>query len=115
MVKTVRSVPHRGLRDWILQRLSAVMIVAYALWLMATLVCETNLTFAEWHHLFSLASVKIATILFLAALIIHAWIGIWTILTDYVKPILLRGVLYLVIVFMLIAFFIWGLLILGSV
>ena len=68
MVRTVRSVPHRGLRDWILQRLSAIIIAIYALWLGAKLACEAQLSFAAWHHLFSQMSVKIATLFFLAAL-----------------------------------------------
>lgn len=114
MVKSVQSVAHRGLRDWILQRLSAVIIAVYTIWLFCFLACH-QVSFAEWHHLFSRLEVKIATVMFFLALLIHAWLGVWTILTDYVKPVLLRGTLHLIFILMLTAFFIWALLIVGSV
>lgn len=115
MVKSVKSVAHRGLRDWVLQRVSAVIVAVYTLWLFSFLVSHASLSYGEWHHLFSQINVKIATIMFLVALLVHAWIGIWTVLTDYVKPVLLRGTLSLIFILMLVAFFIWGLLIVGSV
>lgn len=115
MVRKVGNVTRRGLRDWVLQRLSAVIVAIYVLWLASFLLCHPHLSFAEWHHLFSGMGVKVSTILFLGALLVHAWIGIWTVLTDYVKPVFLRGLCHLSFVLMLTACFVWGVLIVGSV
>ena len=51
---------------------------------------------------------KVATVLFILSLLFHAWIGIWTIFTDYVKPYVLRAVLNVLVLLMLAACFFWG-------
>jgi succinate dehydrogenase / fumarate reductase membrane anchor subunit len=115
MVKSVLSVSHQGLRDWMIQRVSALVMAVYSLGLIIYIVSNPGLSFAEWHTLFSYTGVKIATILFLACLLFHAWVGMWTIFTDYVKPYILRSILHVFVLLMLAACFIWGLMILWSV
>lgn len=115
MVKSVLGVNHQGLRDWIIQRVSAIFMALYSISLIVYILCHPGLSFAEWHYLFSTSWMKIATILFLLCLMGHAWIGIWTIFTDYVKPFVLRSILNLLVLLMLAACFIWGILILWSV
>ena len=115
MVKSVLGVKHQGLRDWILQRLSAILMAIYTIGLTGYLLIHADLSFGEWHYLFSQTWMKIATILFLCGLLVHAWIGIWTIFTDYVKPFVLRSILNTLVLLMLSACFIWGVLILWSV
>jgi succinate dehydrogenase / fumarate reductase membrane anchor subunit len=115
MVKSVLGVHHQGLRDWIIQRISAILIAVYTLALVIYLMCSSSVSYAEWHHLFSQSWMKIATILCIASVLYHAWIGIWTIFTDYVKPYVLRCLLNFLVLLMLFACFFWGLLILWSV
>lgn len=115
MVKSVLGVNHQGLRDWVIQRVSALFIAAYSIWLITYFLCHSGLSFAEWHSLFSNGWMKVATILFIVSLIFHAWIGIWTIFTDYVKSYVLRCILNFFVLLMLAACFFWGLLILWSV
>ena len=115
MVKSVLGVNHQGLRDWVVQRLSAVYMAFYFVTMIAYIVLHPGLSFAEWHTLFSCLIVKVATMLLLVALLLHAWVGIWTIFTDYVKCAVLRAVLNSLVWLMLGACFFWGLLILWSV
>lgn len=115
MVKSVLGVHHQGLRDWMIQRVSAIFMAVYSIALILYIVCHPGLSFAEWHSLFAAPWMKIATILFTLALIWHAWIGVWTILTDYVKPFVLRSVINTLVLFMLAACFVWGVLIVWSV
>lgn len=115
MVKSVLSVAHQGLRDWVIQRVSAVVMALYSIFLIGYFVMNPSGSFAEWHTLFSYTATKIATILFLLCLMFHAWIGMWTVFTDYVKPFVLRFILEVIVFFMLAACFIWGILILWSV
>lgn len=115
MVKTVLGVNHQGLRDWVIQRISAIFMAIYSIGLIFYLVFHPGLSFAEWHSLFSQQWVKVVTILFILSLILHAWIGIWTIFTDYVKPFVIRCILNFFVLLMLVACFFWGVLILWSV
>jgi succinate dehydrogenase / fumarate reductase membrane anchor subunit len=115
MVKSVLGVNHQGLRDWVMQRLSAIILAIYSLGLITYIVLHPELSFAEWHFLFSQTWMKIATLLCILSLMLHAWVGIWTLFTDYVKPYILRALLNSLVLFLLIACFFWGLLILWSV
>lgn len=115
MVKSVLSVAHEGLRDWVIQRLSAVIMAVYSVGLFTFILTTPELSFAEWHGLFAETWVKVATLLFVLALAMHAWIGMWTIFTDYVKNFVLRAVLSVVTILMLTACFLWALMILWSV
>lgn len=115
MVKSVLGVNHQGLTDWVIQRASAILMAVYSIWLIGYMVCHPGMTYGEWHHLFSLVSMKIATILFIVAILFHAWIGIWTIFTDYVKCYVLRCVLNSLVILTLAACFVWAVMILWSV
>lgn len=115
MVKTILSVTHQGLRDWIMQRLSAVYMAVFFSGFLLYLMTHSGLSFAEWHSLFSQEWMKIATLLAIFLLLYHTWVGIWTIFTDYVKPYVLRAILDCLVLLMLAACFIWGILILWSV
>lgn len=115
MVKSVLGVNHQGLRDWVWQRVSAILMAIYSVSLIVYIVSHPGLSFADWHDLFSSMWMKVATMLVLLGLLAHAWVGMWTIFTDYVKPAILRGLLHVLVLLMLAACFLWALLILGSV
>lgn len=115
MVKSVLGVNHQGLRDWVIQRLSAIYMAVYTFGLVGYLLSHPGLSFAEWHSLFASQAVKVATILLILAVLFHAWIGIWTIFTDYVKPFVIRSILNTLVLLLLFACFFWGVLILWSV
>lgn len=115
MVKSVLGVNHQGLRDWLIQRVSAVLMIIYSVYLLAFIIMHPDLSYYEWHGLFAHILMKIFTLLVLLALLFHAWIGMWTIFTDYVKPFVLRFVLQMFVFLVLVCCFIAGLLILWGV
>lgn len=53
-------------------------------------LCAGPLDFVTWHALFQPLTVKIASLLFVAALLFHAWIGLREIFIDYLHPMALR-------------------------
>ena len=114
MVKSVLGVNHQGLRDWVIQRLSALIMAVYSIMLVSYLVLHVGLTFPEWRVLFTHSWMKIATIFFLLSVMFHAWVGMWTIFTDYVKPYILRSLLNVLTILTLSACFLWALMILWS-
>jgi len=115
MVKSVLGVNHKGLIDWLIQRVSAVMMVLYTLGVVLFLVMHPNTAYYEWHGLFSKAWMKIATVLIVLALLYHAWVGIWTVFTDYIKCAWANWILQVIVILGLIACFLETLLILWSV
>lgn len=71
-----------------------------------------QLSFVQWHTLFSNNLFRIASLIALLALSLHAWIGIWTVTTDYMKCTALRLSVQMLVVLWLLSQFIWGLMIL---
>lgn len=115
MVKTVLSVKHQGLQDWVIQRVSAILMGIYFIVFLAYFLIHGQWSFADWHNLFAQTWMKIATIIVLLGMLYHAWIGIWTIFTDYVKPFVLRCILNCLVLLTLVACLLWGIMILWSV
>ena len=86
MVTNVTNFSRSGLYDWMAQRVSAVVLAAYFIFLIGYMVANPGLGYAEWHGLFSHNAMRIFSLLALVALIVHAWVGMWTITTDYLTP-----------------------------
>ncbi len=106
---------HYGLRGWLLQRVSAVVMAAYTL-LMAVMIAVLQPgDFGRWRGLFALPWIKVATLLFVVSLLLHAWVGMRNVFMDYVKPSGLRFALYVATILALIAYAGWAAQILWSV
>lgn len=108
MVTNVTSLSGNGLRDWILQRLSALILAVYVFIVLGYFICKSPMTYDLWVHFFNCSVVRVSSLLFLLALVIHAWIGVWTITTDYLKCACIRVPVQLAFVIMLVTCLIWG-------
>lgn len=83
MVTTVTSLSRSGLSDWLLQRLSAVVLLAYFAYLTYFLLANPDLDYEQWSALFDCTGMKVFSVLALLSLVAHSWIGLWGISTDY--------------------------------
>ena len=99
---------HYGLSAWLLQRLTAVVMVAYTLFLAGILLWCPPGTYPEWKGLFSGSFVRLATMLFFLALLYHAWVGVRDIVMDYVKPTGLRLLLQSLVGTALVFYLVWS-------
>ncbi len=115
MVAGVLSLTRNGLRDWILQRISAVVLAVYAIYLIGFLLMHPYLHYLQWLALFHHTWFRIFSLLTLVSIVMHAWIGIWTVFTDYVHPYWLRGILQTLLVLSLLALLFWGIEILWGI
>lgn len=111
MVTNVTSLTGNGLKDWWIQRATAVYFLFYSLFLFGFLGAHSHLQFSQWEALFHCVAFKIATVVALFAVMLHTWIGIWTVTTDYLKCTVLRFSLQLAIMLFLMAQFIYSLMI----
>ena len=73
------------------------------------------MTYQNWTEFFSCLVTKVFSLLAIVALLLHAWIGVWQVLADYVKPALIRGSLQFVFSVTLLAYFAAGFLIVWGV
>lgn len=106
---------HYGLRDWLAQRVSAVVLLAYTLLLIGVVLFTRDLDYGSWAGMFSTVWMKVATLLAVLALIWHAWVGVRDIYMDYIKPTGVRLVLQVVTVVALVGYAIWAVIILWRV
>jgi len=75
---------HYGLKDWLAQRVTALVMIAYtAIFLVA--LGRGTVNYASWKALFAQEWMRFATFLFVASVLIHAWIGMRNIWMDYIK------------------------------
>lgn len=114
MVSSITALTRSGLKDWYVQRISAVVLVLYVAFLIGVLVAYPHISFMQWQFIFSHVAVKVFTLLALLSMIAHAWIGIWTVLTDYVHHGAIRGVVQTIIILTFFSCLLWGVWILWS-
>ena len=98
---------HYGLMDWLVQRLSAVVMALYTLLLLAVVLWNGGIDYALWTDLFAHGGFKLASFLFMVAMLYHAWIGVRDILMDYIRPAGVRLLLESITVLLLVAYLGW--------
>ncbi len=83
MVTSVTSWGRNGVADWLIQRVSAVIMLAWLVVLAIFFATHSDPGHAEWRALFSGDIFKAFSLLSLLALCAHSWVGLWSISTDY--------------------------------
>ncbi|MFM2482714.1 succinate dehydrogenase, hydrophobic membrane anchor protein [Celerinatantimonas sp. YJH-8] len=89
MVKNAATLGRSGIHDFLLVRFSAAVIFLYVLYLLIFFMSH-DVTYLVWRDFFATVTTKAFTLMALVAVLIHAWIGLWQVLSDYVHHTLLR-------------------------
>jgi succinate dehydrogenase / fumarate reductase, membrane anchor subunit len=79
-----------GLRAWVLQRLTALVMLALMTCALLVFAIESPQSFSQWQTLMYRPEVALAVGVFFAALLLHAWVGVRDVVMDYVHPLGLR-------------------------
>lgn len=98
---------HYGWRDWLSQRVTAVVMALYTLLILGMLLWYGGLDYAVWLAAFRYEPFRIATFIFMIALLWHAWVGVRNIAMDYVKPVAVRLALQCVVIIVLVGYAGW--------
>jgi len=114
MVNRVVVGAHYGLRDWLVQRVTAVLMTLYIISLAGYFLFQPHLGYNAWTALFSSQLFRSFTLLFLLCLFYHAWIGVRNVVMDYVKSALLRLIIHVLVILALLFYIIWSVQILWS-
>lgn len=96
-----------GLRNWFLQRLSAVYIVVFILGTIIVWWGEP-LSYVTWKAWVAHPLSNAGLLLFIGALLLHAWIGIRDVIIDYINPVGLRYTLLVLIAMTLLTLGVWA-------
>ena len=97
-----------GLRDWMLQRFSAIVLLVYSLMMVVFFALNPSISYSVWSEFFDNNLVKLLSFLTILALSIHAWVGLWTVFTDYVKLSWLRLLLQGLVIVALLSLIAWS-------
>ena len=98
---------HYGLKDWLTQRVTAVLMVVYLIVLASVLCVTAPQDYAAWKALFGQHWLRIATLVFFICLFWHAWVGMRNILMDYVHPVALRLTVQIMVITALLGYLVW--------
>ena len=96
-----------GARDWLAQRVTAIVMTLYTMLIALIVLWNGGLDYATWKAMFASGAFRVATFLFMASLLFHAWVGVRNILMDYAKPTSLRLTLQIVVVCVLVSYAGW--------
>jgi succinate dehydrogenase / fumarate reductase membrane anchor subunit len=109
------SRPTHGLNDWLLQRLTAIYLACFLVYLLLHFLVQPQHTFQEWHDWVTRPAMIMATAMFILAVLVHGWVGMRDVVLDYVHSISLRITVLSLIALALIGCGIWALRILVQV
>lgn len=82
-----------GMRDWLSQRITAVLMALFTVVLIARVFivpAENGIDYYSWSQILNPQWMKFLAFSVIAALGLHAWVGVRDLWMDYVKPVGLR-------------------------
>nr|WP_316640089.1 succinate dehydrogenase, hydrophobic membrane anchor protein [uncultured Roseateles sp.] len=86
---------HYGARDWLAQRVTAVLMALFTIVLLAqVLISRGPIGYDKWAGIFSQQWMKFLTFTVIVSLLYHAWVGMRDIWMDYVQPVGVRLVMH---------------------
>lgn len=94
---------HYGLRDWLAQRVTAILMALFTVVLLAQFLMPGELGYDRWAGIFAQQWMKALTFVVVLSLAYHAWVGVRDIWMDYVKSVAVRLTLQVVTLVWLVA------------
>ncbi len=115
MVTNITNLSRSGLYDWMVQRVTAVVLAAYTLFMVIWLLSQPEVGYQFWKELFEQTWMRIFSLMTLFSLGAHAWIGMWTISGDYLneralgsKALVVRFLFQALCGLVMFSYLVWG-------
>lgn len=86
MVTSVTSLTGNGLADFVLQRVSAVVLALYVGCVVGWFLVNDGVSHGALVAYFGSMPMQLFSTLALLATAVHGWVGMWTVGTDYLRP-----------------------------
>ena len=100
---------HYGVRDWLVQRATAVLMALFTIVLVAQCLTSGEMSYQKWGGIFSHQWMKVLTFVMIGSILWHAWVGVRDVLMDYVKAFAARIVLQVAAIVWLVGCAGWAL------
>jgi len=95
---------HYGMRDWLAQRVTAVLMALFTVLVLAQLIFSKGpIGYELWSGIFAAQWMKSITFLVIVSMLYHVWVGMRNIFQDYAKPYAVRFVLHVFAIAWLVA------------
>jgi len=104
-----------GLRAWVWQRVSAVVLALFTLLVIGYFLSGGPSSYQDWHNLLAQAPVTVMIGLSFGALLAHIWVGVRDIIIDYISRPWLRYILLSLLALWLFSLGLWVLLLLARI
>jgi succinate dehydrogenase / fumarate reductase membrane anchor subunit len=107
----ITSLTSSGIKDFFVQRVTAIIVAIYFAYVLIESLCLYycgTLNYDTWHAIF-MGNIffKVATLMAYLSMFLHAWVGIWIICSDYIKPAIASSFVMLVFVLSYVFCFFW--------
>ena len=100
---------HYGVRDWLVQRATAVLMALFTIVMIVECLWPGPMSYEKWAGIFAHQWMKVLTFVTIASILWHAWVGVRDVLMDYVKPLAARLVLQVAAIVWLVGCAGWAL------
>jgi len=97
-----------GMRAWLMQRLTALIMAVYSVMLFIRILVLQADSYEAFLDFFQPSWFRIASWLFWISLSIHAWLGIRDVFKDYVPNMQVRSILLKILVVLLWVYIAWA-------
>jgi succinate dehydrogenase / fumarate reductase membrane anchor subunit len=97
-----------GLKAWAVQRVTAIFVGLFTLYLLAVFLASPPADYAAWTSWVGGPVVSVLLLLYVASILMHAWIGVRDVVIDYVHPIAVRATVLGLVAMALIAMGLWS-------
>lgn len=104
-----------GMRLWLAQRISAVVMAIYLVIFALVIVAKQPTGYAQWMDIMSPWWWRLFTLLFLTSLLMHAWLGVRDVFKDYISSLKLRAFIQILVDILLIFYLSWSVVILWGI
>jgi succinate dehydrogenase / fumarate reductase membrane anchor subunit len=81
---------HYGLRDWLAQRITAIVMAVFTVVLLVLFFGASDFSYESWAGLYAQQWFKMLAFVTFLSLYYHVWVGMRDIWMDYVKPVVVR-------------------------
>lgn len=99
---------HYGLKDWLAQRVTGVVMAVFTLLIFAATLAGVTSSREAWQAFMANGFIRFINFLFILSLCYHAWVGVRDIWMDYINSAAVRLVLHVLTMLALIGYAGWA-------
>ena len=99
---------HYGLKDWLAQRITGVIMAVYSLLMFAAVLGGAVASREAWQAFMGNGFIRFISFLFIVSLCYHAWVGVRDIWMDYMNSAAVRVTLHVLTLLALVGYAGWA-------